>query len=200
MVSWGRRMKQAQKGFALVWILTGLVFVGTLYGQSLADFARAERARKAGGTKETKVYTNENIGAAPSRPAPAPATEPAQQAAAGAESTAAAAKEAPAEPAGAEKDMAALEKEYREKAARLREELAYEERKLDVLQRELNLAQTQYYSDPNVAMREQNTREEINTRTQEIQNQGAAVEKAKQAITDLEEELRRNSLPPGWAR
>ena len=200
MVSWGRRMKQAQKGFALVWILTGLVFVGTLYGQSLADFARAQRARKSGEAKEAKVYTNESIGAAQPSSAPAPATQPAQQAAAGTESTAAAAKEAPAEPAGAEKDMAALEKEYREKAARLREELTYEERKLDVLQRELNLAQTQYYSDPNVAMREHNTREEINTRTQEIQDQQAAVDKARQAITDLEEELRRTSLPAGWAR
>ncbi|MBI4443357.1 MAG: hypothetical protein HY649_08295 [Acidobacteria bacterium] len=193
-------MKRAKKGFALVWILTGIVFVGTLYGQSLADFARAERARKSGEAKEAKVYTNEDIGAAQPSPAPAPATQPAQQAAAGAETAAAEAKEAPAEPAGAKKDMAAMEKEYREKAARLREELTYEERRLDVLQRELSLAQTQYYSDPNVAMREQHTRAEINTRTQEIQDQQAVVDKAKQAIEDLEEELRRNSLPPGWAR
>ena len=193
-------MKRAKKGFALTWILTCLVFVGTLYGQSLADLARAERARKGSEAKEAKVFTNENIGAAQPSSAPAPAIQPAQQAAAGAAATAPTAKEAPSEPAEAKKDMAALEKEYREKAARLREELTYEERRLDVLKRELSLAQTQYYSDPNVAMREQNTRAEINTRTQEIQDQQAVVDKAKQAITDLEEELRRNSLPAGWAR
>ena len=68
------------------------------------------------------------------------------------------------------------------------------------MQRELNLMQVQYYSDPNVALREQNTRGEINQRIQEIEAQKGTIEKAKQAVADLEEELRRKNLPPGWAR
>ena len=99
-----------------------------------------------------------------------------------------------------EKSAAEIEKEYRDKAAKLAENVAFEERRLDVLQRDLNLTQQQYYSDPNVALREQYSRADINKRTAEIEAQKATVEKAKQAVTDLEEELRKKSLPAGWAR
>ncbi len=68
------------------------------------------------------------------------------------------------------------------------------------MQRELNLAQQQFYSDPNVALREQYGREDINKRTADIEAQKATVEKAKQAISNLEDELRAKSLPAGWAR
>lgn len=37
-------------------------------------------------------------------------------------------------------------------------------------------------------------------RQQEVQRQRAAVEAARKALEDLEEELRRKGLPPGWAR
>ena len=96
--------------------------------------------------------------------------------------------------------MAKLEKEYRDKFKALRDDLAYQQQKLDVMQRELNLMQTQYYSDPNVAMREQTFRGQINQRTQEIEQQKGNVDKAQKAIADLEEELRKNGLPAGWAR
>ncbi len=97
-------------------------------------------------------------------------------------------------------ELAKLEKEYREKFKALRDSLAYEQQKLDVMQRELNLMQTQYYSDPNVAMREQTFRGQINQRTQDIEKQKSGVEKAQKAISDLEEELRKKGLPAGWAR
>ena len=96
--------------------------------------------------------------------------------------------------------MAKLEKEYRDKFAKLRDALAYEQKKLDVMQRELNLMQTQYYSDPNVAMREQTFRGQINQRTQEIEQQKGSIDKAQKAVSDLEEELRKKGLPSGWAR
>jgi DNA mismatch repair ATPase MutS len=82
----------------------------------------------------------------------------------------------------------------------LRENLEYQQKRLDVMQRELNLMQTQFYSNPNDALREQTFRSQINQRTQEIDQQKAAVAKAQQAISDLEEELRKNGLPSGWAR
>ena len=44
------------------------------------------------------------------------------------------------------------------------------------------------------------TRSNINKRVQEIETQKGAVEKAKQAIAALEEELRVKGLPAGWAR
>jgi len=162
--------------------------------QSLADLARQQRAKKQQEPKGGKVFTNEDI------PAPTlagtPPSQPAGEAPAGAPATAEGAQPA----AATQKSPEELEKEYRDKFTKLREDQTLEERRLDVMQRELNLAQQQVYSDPNVALREQYGREEINKRTGEIETQKAAVEKAKQAVADLEEELRTKSLPAGWAR
>ena len=68
------------------------------------------------------------------------------------------------------------------------------------MQRELNLMQQQYYPDPQIALQQQYSREDINKRNADIEVQKANVEKAKQAIADFEDELRQKSLPAGWAR
>ena len=60
--------------------------------------------------------------------------------------------------------------------------------------------QTQYDSDPQRTLTQELTRSNINTRVTEIEQQKAAVDKAKQAVAALEEELRVKGLPPGWAR
>ncbi|MBI2817998.1 MAG: hypothetical protein HYX72_13775 [Acidobacteria bacterium] len=210
----------------LLMVLFSVCSAAALFGQSVADLARQERERVARQGKPAKVYTNDDIqSSAPTAPTAAPrpadskpeaegsATEPAgkpgEEPAAEDKTTGAPAKGAEgkpgedktaAPPPDPEKERAELEKQYRDRFAKLRESLAYEEKKLDVLQRELNLAQTQFYSDPNAALREQTFRTEINQRTQEIERQRATVANAKQAIADLEEELRKKGLPPGWAR
>jgi hypothetical protein len=135
-----------------------------------------------------------------------PATAQPGQAAAGGQPAAgqaaggAAAEQAAAGQEPAEKTQAELELEYRQKFAELRENLSLEERKLDILQREFNLMQQQYYSDPAATLMQEYTRENLTNRTKEIEQQRAAVEMAKQAIANLEEELRVKGLPPGWAR
>lgn len=200
-------------------LLTGmsLVFVAALQGQSVADLARQTRGRKSGTSQAGRVYTNENVAASASAPTvPAPAAPAPAAAAAGAPRPAGqapgpAAPAAPgqptAEPAAgaqpappAQKTEAELEKEYRDKFAKLREAQALEEKKLDVMQRELNLMQNQFYTNPQDTLTQELTRGNINQRTQEIGVQRQAVEKAKQAIADLEEELRVKGLPAGWAR
>jgi len=193
---------------ALLPVVMGIAFLGTAFSQSLADLARQERARRAQETKSVKVYTNADIVPAPTPPSPATTPCPCPAAAPGTgnpPASAASGKEEPKPPnkeeaKPAEKSQADLEKEYRDKFAKLRDQLKYETEKLDVMQRELNLMLTQYYSDPNVALREETFRGQIDQRTGEIEQQKATVEKAKQAIADLEEELRKNGLPPGWAR
>ena len=179
-------------------IFLGLAFHGTLYSQSLAEVARQQRARKAQQGKAVKVFTNDQI----SRPSSSrTATRAAEvQTPEGEEQGDAADTTEAGTVESAREERAQLEKEYREKFVQLREELSYEERKLDVMQRELNLMQVQYYSDPNVAMREQHERGEINQRMQDLETQKAAVEQKKAAITALEEELRREGLPVGWSR
>ena len=219
-------------------IFAGIVVLTPLFGQSLADLARQERAKKAQEKKPVKTFTNDDIPSTPSITTSAPKKEEKEGASAEGKDATATAEGKPGEdktaeggdkaladgkaPAGAKGDanapadakskepekpkedpaaeMAKLEKEYREKFKQLRDNLAYEQQKLDVMQRELNLMQTQYYSDPNVAMREQTFRGQINQRTQDIEKQKGAVDKAQKVISDLEEELRKKGLPAGWSR
>lgn len=170
--------------------IAALLLAAPASAQSLGEIARKLREKKeTPSAKPTRVYTNDNIpreGGLSTGDAPAAEKKSAE-------------KDKDTEKKD-EKSKAELEKEYREKAAKLRESLTYEEKKLDVLQRELNLAQVQHYSSPDQALREQTTRSEINKRQAELEQQKQAVEAAKKAIVDLEDELRRKSLPQGWAR
>jgi hypothetical protein len=186
-----------------------LLLAAAVCAQSLGEIARQERAKKgvAAPAKASRVFTNENLpregglstsdtGAAPKAKAGEAKEGEAKEGEAKAEG-----KEGEKKTEGeAAKPTAEVEKEYREKAAKLRDALATEERRLDVLQRESNLASIQYYSDPNRAMNEQYSRNELNTRQAEIDKQKATVEAARRAISNLEEELRKKNLPPGWAR
>lgn len=196
---------------------------------SVTDLARQTRSRKSGGSQTGRVYSNENVAtSAPASTAPTPATaapapttaaagtpapgapaagaaRPAGQAPGAA--TAAAPGQPAAQPAAGappsqppQKSEAELEKEYRDKFAKLRGDQALEEKKLDVMQRELNLMQNQFYTNPQDTLTQELSRGNINTRTQEMGAQREAVEKAKQAVAALEEELRVKSLPAGWAR
>ena len=202
-------MKHRKQGLqTLLLLIMGVAFTTGLYGQSLADLARRTRSGQSGG----RVLTNDDVST--STPAAAGATgqavagqpdQPADgQAAAGQPDQPAdgqpAAGQPDAEDAPAEKTPAELEAEYRERFAELRENLSLEERKLDILQRELNLMQQQYYSDPAATLMQEQSRSDINNRVAEIEMQTGVVEMARQAIADLEEELRVKGLPPGWAR
>jgi hypothetical protein len=159
---------------------------------SLGDAARKAReqnkARQPG-----KVITNEDIadikgsvsivGAVP--PAPA-ASEQAPPAGA---------------PAAAPKVEVVKDEAYwRAKFADARKQLASDTKELDILQREYNLKQQQFYSDPNVALREQNSRADLNKTRDAITAKKADVEKDQQAITDLEDALRRAGGDAGWGR
>jgi hypothetical protein len=194
----------------LLQLFVALCLAQVLFGQSLADIARQERQRTAR-DKHAKVYTNEDVPTsgevttAAATPADKDKTEAKPEAkdekSGGTEPKPSDKSSDSAKPAESpEQKQADLEKEYRQKFAKLRDELALQASKQDVMQRELNLLQQQYYSDPNVALREQTFRGDIDKRMQELDQQKATTDKAKQAIADLEEELRQKGLPAGWAR
>ncbi len=176
--------------FALLVLCVGL----TLQAQSLGDVARTVRAQKASAPKAKRTFNNDSLpkDGTISTPnaTPAPPPPPAGTAAAA----------APAKDASKDADAAkAEEAAYKAKFAELKKTQTEEERRLDLLQRELNMAQVQAYSDPNKALKEQFDRSELKNRTAEIDTQKQAVAKAKQAIADLQEELRKKGLPAGWA-
>jgi hypothetical protein len=170
-----------------------LAMAGVVWAQSLGDVAREQRAKRAAqAPQKPRVFTNDNLPREGGLSTTA--VEPPKKDAKDKD------KDKDKEAEDPAKKRAEEEREYRARAAKLREALAYEEKKLDVLQRELNLAQVQHYSDPNEALREQNTRNAINQKQADLEKQKQTIEAAKKAITDLEEELRRRGLPQGWAR
>jgi chromosome segregation ATPase len=80
------------------------------------------------------------------------------------------------------------------------DQIAKAEKELDILGRELEKAQLEYYPDPQKAMKEQNSRAEINDKTVKIDAKKKEIAQLKQALDDLEDQLRKAGGDPGWAR
>jgi len=170
---------------------------------SLGDAARKARAQKKDPSKPAKVFTNEDVGSLKGTISvignePAPGT--------GAFKTAE--KNDDKKPANgadakstdvAKKEQAKDEPYWRAKFAAARKTLAEDTKELDILQREFNLKQEQYSQDPNWAMHEQNSRADINKTQSEIDTKKQDIDKDKQAISDLEDELRKAGGDAGWA-
>jgi len=170
---------------------------------SLGDAARKARAQKKDPSKPAKVFTNEDVGSLKGTISVI-GNEPAR----GTGTDKAAEKnddKKPANGAGAKptdvakKEQAKDEPYWRAKFAAARKTLAEDTKELDILQREFNLKQEQYSQDPNWAMHEQNSRADINKTQSEIDTKKQDIDKDKQAISDLEDELRKAGGDAGWA-
>jgi len=165
----------------------------------VADAARKARDQKKAAPKPKKVYTEDDFGKRPETP---PATTPAQ---------AQAAETVPAQRTATTKDskkppetgLAALETEAEAWRARFkaqRAKIAAAEHEIDILQREREKGQVQYYSDPQKALKEQNTRGELNDLTGKINEKNKQIAQLKQELSDMEDELRKSGGDLGWAR
>jgi hypothetical protein len=177
---------------------------------SVADAARKAREESRSRPQAAKVFTNEDVpnlkgivsvvGIPPAEPAAAPAgqppTTPPADTTAPAPSAPGAATPAPAAPAPQVRDEAYWRKAF----ADARKKLADDTRELDILQREYNLKQQQFYMDPNVALREQNNRADLNRTLEQINTKKLDVERDQQAIATLEDELRQSGGQPAWSR
>jgi hypothetical protein len=71
---------------------------------------------------------------------------------------------------------------------------------LDVLQRELNEALLIYDPNPQKAMRENVTRNNINAHRQAIEDKRKELIELRRQLSDLEDELRHAGGDPGWSR
>jgi len=160
---------------------------------SVAEAARKAREKakaNANAAPAKKTYTNDNVPALRVNEISVITANPNSDKDAAAD--AAKASEGKAEP---KKDEAY----WRKRFADARTKLAIAQKDLDVSQRELNLLQTQYYSDPNKALQQQLTRDDINTKTAKVDEKKQQVADLTQAIEDLKEEMRRSGGEPGWA-
>jgi hypothetical protein len=197
------RRKLLFAGFCSALLLSPVWLAAQQHQESVAEAARRARAEKKSAPKPAMVITNDNLdtikGAvsvvgqtpAPAAPAAAP-NEKGGKATKGAE-----AKGAPGQQT---KPPAKDEAYWKQKFSDARKTLAEDEKELNILQREFNLKQQQYYSDPNVAMHQQHSSQDLIDNRKKINEKAADVAKDKQNISDLEDELRKSGGDPGWAR
>lgn len=174
-----------------------LLAASVLAAQSLGDMARQQRrehqAQQRQGNPPPHVYTNADLpksGGISVFGPPAPA----------ASAKAAAAPQSSADVASLLAKQADQEKIWRQRFADARRQLSLDRARLDVLQRERNFAQMQYYSDPNVALREQYNQADLKKKQQQIDLLQKQIEADQKKLSDLTDQLRREGLPPGWAR
>jgi len=166
--------------------------------QSVADAARKAQAERKTSTKPVTVITNDDldkIKGSISVVGPEPVKVEDKTAAAGSTDAA-----KPAAVPEAKKPPVEDEAYWKDKFKDARKTQADDEHELDILQREYNLKQEQYYSDPNVALREQYTRQDLTDTKTKIDDKTAAVAADKQALSDLEDALRKAGGDPGWSR
>jgi hypothetical protein len=179
--------------------------------ESLADAARKVREQKKEMPRAKRVYTNDEL-ASQGSAAVSVVGSAAPSAGAGETTSAGGAAEqtgggAAAGAKPAEKNPAEDEAAWRKKFSELRAKIAGDEKEIDIMQRELNLSRQQYYSDPNVAMREQYKYPsgsggggDINDMTKKIADKKTELDALKQQLSELEDDLRRAGAPASWAR
>jgi hypothetical protein len=176
------------------WLVVALALAASsAFAQTLGDVAKQEAARrKASGASAAKVYTNDDLKAAPAPAAAAPtAPAPAAEAAAAADTKKADEKKA------AEDDKG--ESYWRGRMAQAREELRRNEMFRDALQTKINSLSNDFAARDDPAQRAQLA----NDRQQALAEQARVtgeIEKNRKAIADMEEEGRQAGVPPGWLR
>jgi hypothetical protein len=194
---------------ALALLSVPLVFNGVAFAQQdqsqsstgdpVADAARKAREEKKVAPKAKKVFSDDDV--APRAAAPAPTPAPSAAAPTGtARPAAALAKQAKAGAEQQKEEDPNSETAWRKRFADQRRKISDAEAELDVLQREASKADLQYYSDPQKAMNEQLTRDEINKKNEKIAAKKKEIESLKQQLSDMEDQLRAAGGEPGWAR
>ncbi|MBI3405277.1 MAG: hypothetical protein HY046_07435 [Acidobacteria bacterium] len=153
---------------------------------SVAEAARKAREKRKSTAQAKKSFTNDDIQVGNSTKAAQTAT--------GASTSSGGGEAAPAE------GKVAGEKEWRQRFADARNRLAETEKELAILQRELSQNQVQYYPDPQKTLEQETLRADINAKRKKIEEKQKEVATQKQAIEDMERELRAAGGPPGWAR
>jgi chromosome segregation ATPase len=159
-------------------------------GDAVADAARKARESKKDAPKAKRVITDDDLKKA--TPDTVSTVGP------GSDGATATTVQATGDAAKAQDPNS--EAAWRRRFKDAHDQIAKAEKELDILSRELEKAQTEYYPDPQKAMKEQNSRAEINDKTARIDAKKKEIAQLKQALDDLEDQLRKSGGDPGWAR
>ena len=163
-------------------------YAATVQAQSLADFARQERERRK--NLESKMtISNDSLKSAPIAPLVNKEDKPEQ-------TPAAAAKQS----TGPTDRQGRNEKWWRDAFAQTRKDLQSAENQVKVLELQLNQAKRDYLEKTSLYNREMVLAAEMNNLQSELDKGKAEVERLKQHLAQMEEDLRRSGGPAGWAR
>jgi len=185
------------KKVLLVVVLSLVAAPWIVAGQSLADLAKKEEARRKAVKTPAKVYTNDTLKgditkspapATPSTPSTAPAPEP---------STQVPSVNLPGgkEPSSLQKDEA----QWRERMAGARSALERSRIFAEALQSRLNSLATDIVNRADPAQRSQLELERQRA-TGELDRVKREIVTQTKAISDIEDEARKAGVPPGWLR
>jgi hypothetical protein len=165
--------------------------------QSLAEVAKQEEARRKAIKTPSKVYTNDDL--KKYGPATAPAATPEQKPAAPATGQdATAPKEAAPQPA-AEEEPAKDEAWWRKRITDARATLDRSQVLADALQSRINGLWADFTARDDPAQRAVIQQDRLKALA-ELDRMKSEIDAQKQAIADIEEEARREGVPPGWLR
>jgi chromosome segregation ATPase len=172
------------------------VFAQQQTSDPVAEAARKAREQQKVAPKPKKVYTDDDVKPAASSSESGASTG---TAASGSQGTAEK-KQGAANGEDKTKGSESAETKWRKRFADQRDKIATAEKELDILQRESDKSQTQYYSDPQKALMEQNSRKDINDKDAKINAKKQEIANLKQQFADMEDQLRKSGGDPGWAR
>ncbi len=162
-------------------------------GQSLADVAKAEEARRKTIRAGAKVYTNDDLGrtpatsAAPSQPVPVASTA--------AKPGEAAAKPAEEKPVDPTKTQAY----WNERATTIQQSLSRNRLLLDALQSQVNGMNAEFMNTDDPGQRGL-LQARLQRATSELQRVQEDIANLTKGATDLQEEARKSGVPAGWVR
>ncbi len=164
-------------------------------GQSLADVARAEEARRKSVPDTSKVYTNDNLRPDFTRPTPAAAD------AAAPDGTTPAAGD-PVTDAPADSPAAGPAKDQAYWSARITEARAQVERTrafTSAIQNRIDMLTTDFVNRDDPAQRAVIEQDRIKALA-ELDRLRRELDEQTKAIAAIEDEARRENVPPGWLR
>lgn len=155
---------------------------------TLAEAARKAHEQKKSESKAPKVWDNDNIPATPGAVSAAGGT--------GANSSTTTVSTSPSSTAA----MNDQEKLWRQRFAQARAKLQGDQAKLDLLNREYGQLGAQFYTDPVKGMQQGFTQGDLTKKRAAIDAMQKQVQDDQQAISGLEDELRKAGGDSGWAR
>lgn len=168
--------------------------------ESVADAARKARDEQKSAAKAPVVFTNDNIGATASSgtvnvvgtATPAPKSSDSTSADSATEGD----KSSSASGASSNDESA-----WRSRFSTARSKLQQDQEALGVMQRELQQLRVQYYpNDPQKAMKQSYSNDDVFKKQQAIDKKQKEIQADQQALSNLQDELRKAGGDPSWAR